>query len=171
MDTSLFFFINHGYHTDILDRVMLFLTNRSYILFIALIGLFCIKDWRKGIAVFLLAAMGFFVADGIVDILKHLIERPRPCQVSHEVRLLVGCLTSYSFPSAHATTSFAVASIIGHYIRRAAVPAFIIAALVAFSRIYVGVHYPFDVIIGAILGGVIAGIIIFLRHYPVEPLK
>jgi undecaprenyl-diphosphatase len=171
MDTSLFFFINHGYHNEILDSVMLFLTNRSYILFIALIGLFCIKDWRKGIAVFLLAAMGFFVADGVVDILKHLIERPRPCHVSDEVRLLVDCLKSYSFPSGHATTSFAVASIIGHYVRRAAVPAFALAVLVAFSRIYVGVHYPTDVIGGAAIGGGIAGIIIVLRHYPLDHLK
>jgi undecaprenyl-diphosphatase len=59
-----------------------------------------------------------------------------------------------------------MASIIGHHFRRAAIPAFFLAALVAFSRIYVGVHYPSDVICGAFLGGVTGGSIIFLRQWP-----
>lgn len=168
MDTSLFIFINQGLQNYVLDALMVFVTYWSYLLFVALIIPLLITDLRKGLFLFLTAALGFFAADGIGDFLKHIIERPRPCQVLPEARLIVKCIDSFSFPSGHAATSFAAASLIGHYFRKAAVPAFIIAVLVAFSRIYVGVHYPSDVVGGAVLGGAVAGLIIYLRQYRVE---
>jgi undecaprenyl-diphosphatase len=166
MDTSLFLLINHGCQNNVLDTLMFFVTNKSYILYIVIVVPLFFKDWRKGLLVFSLSAVGFFTADGIGDILKHLLARPRPCHELQSVRLLGDCLTSFSFPSGHAATSFAVASIIGHYSRRAAVPAFLLAALVAFSRIYVGVHYPSDVLGGAVLGCATGGFIIFLHQWP-----
>lgn len=168
MDTSLFLLINRGLQNNILDTVMVFITNRSYLLFFALLIPLFFTNRRKGLFVFLIAALGFFAADGIGGLLKHLVERPRPCQVLSDARLVVKCLHSFSFPSGHATTSFAAASLIGHYYRKAAVPAFIIAVLVAFSRIYVGVHYPSDVLGGSVLGGAVAGLIIYLRQCPAE---
>jgi undecaprenyl-diphosphatase len=168
MDTSLFLFINQGLQNNILDAVMVFITNRSYLLLVALLIPLFIKDHRKGLFVFLIAALGFFAADGLSGFVKHIIGRPRPCQVIPETRLVIGCLKSFSFPSAHATTSFAAAALIGHYFRKAAVPAFAIAVLVAFSRIYLGVHYPSDVLGGAVLGGAVAGLIIYLRQCPAE---
>jgi undecaprenyl-diphosphatase len=166
MDASLFLLINHGLQNNDLDTVMLFITNKAYLLYIAIVVLLFFKDWRKGLLVFSLAAVGFFTADGIGNILKHLFARPRPCHELQGVRLLGDCLKSFSFPSGHAATSFAMASIIGHHFRRAAIPAFLLAVLVAFSRIYVGVHYPTDVICGAILGGVTGGFILFLHQWP-----
>ncbi len=159
----MFLLLNRGFHNNVLDTAMIFITNKSYILFIAILVPFFFKDLRKGLLVFSLAALGFFAADGLGDILKNIFARPRPCQELQIVRLLVDCSRSFSWPSSHAATSFAMASIIGHYFRRAAIPAFIIAVLVAFSRIYVGVHYPSDVIGGAVLGGVTGGFIIFLH--------
>jgi undecaprenyl-diphosphatase len=168
MDTSLFFLINRGLQNNVLDAVMVFLTNWSYLLFVALLIPLFITDRRKGLFVFLIAALGFFAADGLGGFLKHIIERPRPCQVIPDARLVVTCLHSFSFPSGHSMTSFAAASLIGYYFRKAAVPAFIIAVLVAVSRVYVGVHYPSDVLGGAVLGGAVAGLIIYVRQYAVK---
>lgn len=164
MDFTLFLFINQGLHNAILDSSMLFITNRGYLLFIAVITPLFLKDWRKGFLVFALCSAGFIIADNTVDILKYLIARPRPCGELQNVRLLVPCLASFSFPSGHASTSFAMASIIGYLFRRGAIPAFIIAALVAYSRIYVGVHYPSDVLGGAYLGIVTGGCIIAVHN-------
>jgi len=167
MDTALFLLINRGFHHPILDSAMVFITDWSYLLLIALLIPLFVSDRRRGLFLFLTAALGFFAADGIGGLLKHIIERPRPCQVLPEARLVVSCLHSFSFPSGHAATSFAAASLIGFYYRNAAVPAFIIAVLVAFSRVYVGVHYPSDVLGGAVLGGAVAGLIISLPRYDV----
>jgi undecaprenyl-diphosphatase len=171
MDASLFLYINQGLQNTFLDASMLFITNRGYLLFIAVIAPLFLKDWRKGFFVFSLCFAGFFVTDNIVDILKHLIARPRPCGELQDVRLLVPCLASFSFPSAHASTSFAMASIIAYLFRRGAIPAFIIATLVAFSRIYVGVHYPSDVLVGAYLGVVMGGVIIAVHNRAAGYLK
>jgi len=67
---------------------------------------------------------------------------------------------TYSFPSGHATVSFACAAVLALAVPRLRVPLYALAALIAFSRVYVGVHYPFDVLGGALLG---VGIAIALR--------
>jgi undecaprenyl-diphosphatase len=63
---------------------------------------------------------------------------------------------TYSFPSGHATVSFACAAVLAAALPRLRVPLFALAALIAFSRVYVGVHYPSDVVGGAALGILIA---------------
>jgi len=75
------------------------------------------------------------------------------------VRTLVGCTSSFALPSNHATNTFALASFFASSYRRLAAPLFILAFLVGYSRIYVGVHYPFDVLGGAALG-VILGLLV-----------
>jgi undecaprenyl-diphosphatase len=59
---------------------------------------------------------------------------------------------THSFPSGHATVAFACATVLALAVPRLRVPLFVLAALIAFSRVYVGVHYPFDVLAGAVLG-------------------
>jgi undecaprenyl-diphosphatase len=93
------------------------------------------------------------LADGSGHILKDLIQRQRPCNIFSDINLLAGCGHSYSMPSGHASNAFAFAmtffilrkNIIG-YLSLAA------AALIALSRVYVGVHYPSDVLAGTLLG-------------------
>ena len=63
---------------------------------------------------------------------------------------------THSFPSGHATTSFACATVLALLLPRLRVPLFLLAAAVAWSRVYVGVHYPLDVLGGAVLGVAIA---------------
>jgi len=63
---------------------------------------------------------------------------------------------TYSFPSGHATVSFACATVLALAVPRLSLPLFTLAVLISFSRVYVGVHYPFDVLAGAVLGIAIA---------------
>ena len=82
--------------------------------------------------------------------------RPRPFETIPSVDTLVGATVGQSMPSGHAATSFAGAVIVTYLLRRAAPVAFLLAAAIAFSRIYVGVHYPSDVIAGAALGAFVS---------------
>lgn len=141
---------------------MPFITHRGYLVFLAILFPLFFRDWRKGILILVLCITGYYIADNITDILKRYFARPRPCNELQNVRLLIACSGSFSFPSGHAATSFAMASIIGHLFRSGAAPAFLLAFLVAFSRIYVGVHYPYDVIGGAVVGGATGGVILLI---------
>jgi undecaprenyl-diphosphatase len=84
--------------------------------------------------------------------LRELIGRDRPPLVYPEPRPLVTVPHSGSFPSGHASASFACATVIAYASPRLAVPAFVLAAAIAWSRVYVGVHFPLDVLGGAALG-------------------
>ena len=89
-------------------------------------------------------------------ILKPLVARLRPFTVNTAVELLIPPPTDYSFPSAHTYASFASASAIFRNNRKIGIPALILASLIAFSRLYLYVHYPTDVLFG-ILFGILAG--------------
>jgi undecaprenyl-diphosphatase len=85
--------------------------------------------------------------------------------------MLVGCGGSFSFPSNHAVSAFAVAAIFSHFFKKAAPVMFIFAILVAFSRVYVGVHYPSAITAGAVWGGSIAGMILLLNNWSVKNVR
>jgi undecaprenyl-diphosphatase len=87
------------------------------------------------------------VAELAADVLKAALPRHRP-----RVHQLGGRLTEHSFPSGHTTTSFACATVLAAFVPRLRVPFYVLAVLVAVSRLYNGVHYPTDVIAGAALG-------------------
>jgi undecaprenyl-diphosphatase len=86
--------------------------------------------------------------------MKPLFGRVRPCNglPPGAFRLIVGATSAYSFPSAHAANSFAMASVVSWRFPGFAILAYLIAAAVAYSRVYVGVHYPFDSFAGAFVG-------------------
>jgi undecaprenyl-diphosphatase len=84
--------------------------------------------------------------------LKAVIGRPRPYVRFPEQEPLLHATLDLSLPSGHAATSFAAATVLARLVPRIAVPAFLLAAAVALSRVYVGVHYPVDVALGAFLG-------------------
>jgi undecaprenyl-diphosphatase len=81
------------------------------------------------------------------SLIKAVVPRDRP-----NVHTLVPALHTHSFPSGHAASSFACAVVLAAFVPRFRVALYVLAALIAFSRCYVGVHYPLDVVAGALLG-------------------
>ena len=99
------------------------------------------------------------VTSGVVNlVLKPWWRRRRPDRAAHQVPIArqVDMPRSTSFPSGHAASAFAFASGVAHELPAAAVPLQAAAALVAYSRVHTGVHYPIDVIAGAVVGGALA---------------
>jgi len=106
--------------------------------------------------VFALTVIAVVLADWSATGLKALFDRPRPPLRYAEPKTLVHLPHDASFPSGHAATSFAAATMLSFAVPRFAPFLYVLAAAVAFSRVYVGVHYPLDVLGGALLGVLIA---------------
>ena len=116
--------------------------------------LFCFKKTRKmGFCVLLSLAGGLLIGN---ILLKNLVARDRPCWIDPAVQLLIENPGDFSFPSGHTMASFEAAVSIFLYNRRWGAAALVLAALIAFSRLYLFVHFPSDVLTGLVLGVVIA---------------
>ncbi len=112
---------------------------------------------RRGRAAALTLIFVVAVADSLGTEIKWWIARPRPCFTLPDVRLLVpGQPHSGSFPSNHALNSFAVAVLLLDVSPILGAIGFVVAVLVIYSRVYLGVHYPSDVLAGALLGSTLA---------------
>ncbi|GBD91615.1 undecaprenyl pyrophosphate phosphatase [bacterium BMS3Abin04] len=158
IDVNLFYFINHSLANPVFDKFFVFITdvNHWYITYIILWFIVFLKGGKIGKiaaigSIFLIVASDQFSS----AFLKNLIERIRPCNQLPDVRLLVGCSGSYSMPSSHAVNNFAIAVYFYRIYPKFKWLLLTIASLVAFSRPYIGVHYPSDIIVGAIIGAVI----------------
>ncbi len=162
MDTEIFYYINRELQNSFFDMLMPFVTEQAYIPFLLIIIPAFIKDVKKALIITFLCIIAVAIGDMSANLLKHLFERPRPCLTLKDIRLLVGCGGSFSMPSNHAVNAFVVAATFSHFFRKATIPMFTFAVTVAFSRVYVGVHYPSDVLVGAIWGGIVSGCVIFL---------
>lgn len=116
--------------------------------------LLCLPKTRKiGLSMGLALLMGFVVGNLI---LKNLVARIRPYDLNPAVELLVERLKDYSFPSGHTLASFEGAVVLLRRDKRLGIPAIVLAVLVAFSRLYLYVHYPTDVLAGVVLGTIFA---------------
>ena len=94
-------------------------------------------------------------------LLKNLVARTRPYDAVLGLESIIGRISEYSFPSGHASHSFAAAVVIFMLMpKKIGIPSLILATLISFSRIYIGVHYPTDIIAGALIGSIIAIIIV-----------
>jgi undecaprenyl-diphosphatase len=100
-----------------------------------------------------LVVIAYFTAAASANAIKAMVDRPRPA-VDHP---LIREPATTSFPSGHAATSFACAATLAMFVPRHAVPIlYVLAAAISYSRVYVGVHYPLDVLAGALLGLAVA---------------
>jgi undecaprenyl-diphosphatase len=111
---------------------------------------------RAVLATTVLVAAGVWASDLIATGLKSLFDRPRPYERLAEADPILGGTVGASFPSGHAATSFAGAILLTVLVRRAVPLLFVLAVLISFSRVYVGVHYPLDLVGGALLGSAVA---------------
>lgn len=157
LDTSLFLLVNGAAGNGALDRVMVFVTTQDHWvpvlagLWIALV----VWGGRKGRMAAATLAVAVALSDQLSSaLIKPIAARVRPANALPEgaVDLLVGRSRAFSFPSSHAANSAAAATVLSWRWPRWTVLAFAAAALVAFSRVYVGLHYPGDVLGGAVLG-------------------
>ena len=145
-------------HNPILDSIMLFFTNSSPIISILIfVSLVFPKTRRIGIQVLLATFISQILSHGLKDI----IARCRPCELEPTVKLLVDRPSSFSFPSGHTTNFFSLATAVFLSNKKIGIPALACASLVAFSRMYLFVHWPTDVL-GGILSGALCGVLSYL---------
>jgi len=134
---------------DILMPLTTKLGNLGFIWIMMAMVLILDKPYRAiGNSVILTLIVGTAMGEGIV---KHVVRRVRPCKYKN-YNLLISMPITYSFPSGHALSSFAVAGVLSMSFSQYKFIFFGIAFLIAFSRLYLDVHYPTDVVAGIVLG-------------------
>lgn len=178
LDKEIFLLINQGLSNPVFDWLLPILRNPfTWAPLYLFVIIFFIKHYGKvGILVVLCTLINFGISDGISShLIKKNVKRIRPCndiEFKHDINLRVRCGSGFSFTSSHATNHFAMAFFWIVLFRRkwkhTLWLCILWAALISFSQIYVGVHYPFDILCGALLGSLI-GILngnLFKRFVP-----
>lgn len=153
IDFSVLDFIQNNLRCDILDKIMVFLSmigEGGIVWFVVAIPMLFFKKSRV-CGVVMILSMGITLLLGEF-FLKNLFGRVRPCNLVDDIDMLVSCPQSFSFPSGHTSSSFASATTIFKWNKKYGVIALVLAFLIAFSRLYNYVHFPTDVLAGALLG-------------------
>jgi len=157
VDTWGFILINRVLQNPVFDVLMPILNTKPYYFLpaAATILLLALRGGRRMRILLAVCAAAVVLSDQGANLIKEAIQRTRPCHVIPEVHLLAGCSQSSAFPSNHASNIFAIATMAWLEFRRWrwVLPAFAVA--MAYSRVYVGVHYPADAMGGALWGAAI----------------
>ena len=159
MDVYLFHLINTHGHNSFFDWFMLFITDLKNFTYVLLALAFWVlwRERKAGFVFLIFVGLTLAITDPFSSyFLKDWVGRIRPCHVLENVHLFTDCNTSYSFPSSHAVNIFAAAFFLSQPLKRFSLLFYGIAAIVGYSRVYIGIHYPFDVIGGAGIGLLIA---------------
>ena len=163
---SLDWMILHRIHTvlscPLLDFLMPKITalgNGGAVWLLAAGGLLCTRKYRRH-GVLLLGGLALGVLTGNL-LLKNLIARPRPCWLDPNFPMLIAVPTDYSFPSGHTLASVIGAILLTNADRRFGMVAIPLAVLIAFSRLYLYVHFPSDILGAAVLGIGISLLVIY----------
>ncbi|MEW5925434.1 MAG: phosphatase PAP2 family protein, partial [Candidatus Zixiibacteriota bacterium] len=154
IDRSVFFFINTTIANPVTDFIMPLVTTDLHLkIFYGIILAIILWKSDKRLRLAVIASLIVVtISDQLSSaVLKPLFERPRPCW-NMEVHLLVGCGSGFSMPSSHAANLFGQAYLFREIARPSAKYLIPLAIVVALSRVFVGVHYPADILVGASLG-------------------
>lgn len=162
MDLTIISYVQDHCHNRVTDFIFPMLSRLGNAGAIWFFFVFCLA-YRRETRYF--AFMMFFalaLAHIISQILKPIIGRPRPFVAHPGTPLLIHTPGGYSCPSGHSASSFAAATVLCIFDRRLGCAAFALALLIAFSRVFLFVHYPSDTLIGSILGVISAMFILYL---------
>jgi len=161
MEFNILYFIQ-SLRTPELDRIMVLIFSTivgdkgQIWVYLGIIALIFPKTRKCGAAMLLSYLLAYFLCDGI---LKDLFARPRPCAIDETVELIVKRSTSYSMPSVHSALAFASSMSVYLKNRKVGILFLIFALMVALSRLYFFVHFPTDILAGAVIGSIIACIV------------
>lgn len=136
-------------HTPVLDVIMIFITTLGddgiFWIAIGVICLFFKKHRKMGIQVLLSMLVTYIIGNLI---LKNVFERPRPCDIDTAVAMLISRPHGHSFPSGHSMNGMVAATALFLNNKKIGIPALVLAVLIGFSRMYLFVHFPTDVLGG-----------------------
>lgn len=174
-DIRLFIFINHLPHNYFLNSFFALLSGigKWGIIWFIIAAILFFWEEKKNFRKFVSLTLALVTSGVAVEfILKNLIKRVRPEFVIPFTISVAEKSASYSFPSGHATIAFAAGFILGRQHKKMKWLYYLLAFLIAFSRIYLGKHYPSDVIVGAAIGLLIGFFSIqLINRFPIKPTK
>jgi len=162
LDTYIFFLINHLPHNALADALARFFSGiGAYgIVWFVIGGLLFLREEKKHhrffVPILSVGLSSLFISEYVI---KPLVSRVRPLDMSGTIAVVHA--SWYSFPSTHATASWAMAVVLSTYEPRFRVWWYALAIAISFSRVYLGVHFPIDVVAGAFLGWSIAKIVMY----------
>ena len=162
LDKQIMILLNRSISNSVFDSLMPLITNNKFLGFIGilLIAHLLINCGKIGKISILILIIAVGLTDMIsAQLIKPFIGRLRPSyEFIDSINLLVKKGGKWSFPSNHAANSFAFATVLSYFFSKYKLHLFLLASVIAFSRVYVGVHYPFDILFGAIFGYTISWI-------------
>ncbi len=163
------FFLNLIPHNQFFDRFFSFFSLKGSFIFIWLLVMLIVlileerknpgitKNDKRFIFIFSTSFLLTFVLTDFV--LKNIFMRLRPIQLTRLIQQISVCPSDFSFPSTHAATAFAAATVLTHFDKKRRWFYYLVAILISYSRIYLGCHYFFDVVVGAMVGLLISKLI------------
>ncbi len=171
MDFKILYFLN-DLHCEALNKMMIFFTNLGdagivWIL-LAIVLLYFKKTRKCGLLILIAMGIGLIIGNGLI---KNVVKRARPCWLDSSIPLLIKKPLDYSFPSGHTLASFEAFVMIFLHNKKWGIVSGLLAVLIAFSRLYLFVHFPTDVLAGAILGTVISIVTYKMYDYLIPYLK
>ena len=156
IDKDVFHFFNGSISNSFFDVIMPIITNQDLwiIPLVILVGWLIIKGGKRGRIAVGILFVAFVLTDVIAaQIIKPFFGRLRPSHAMTEsINLLVSKGGKFSFVSNHAANSFCLATILSYFFSKWKIHLYVLAGTIAFSRVYVGVHYPGDIIFGGLFG-------------------
>ena len=171
IDQSIFLFINQHLWNSCMGFAMFVLTQlgNGYFLLPLVISGLLIFDRRNALRVIVISMIAILFGGIIVHILKELVQRPRPLAESLFEAININVCGrklcgENSFPSGHSQIAFSTAAVLSGYYKKRWLLFYLLAGLTAFSRVYIGVHYPFDIIAGSVIGYLSAKLVLTISQ-------